>query len=86
MTDPSSPEESSLSPEQCRAARGFLGWRMEDLANRSGITRNTIQNFETGKHAPQPGTLTALRACFEAAGLRFAADAVEETVARRRTE
>lgn len=84
-TDATDDGANAISPDQCRAARGFLGWSLEETAQRSGVNRNTIHNFESGKRAPHPGTITALRACFEAAGLRFAANAVEETVARRRS-
>ncbi len=37
-----------LSPAQCRAARGFLGWDVYDLADASGLEVDDICSFEAG--------------------------------------
>lgn len=52
-------------------ARAALNWSLQTLANASGVHRNTISNFETGKFAGDPATLTAMRAALEAAGVEF---------------
>lgn len=61
----------SLTPEQCRAARGLLNWTQTDLAKASGITRHTITRFEGNKHVPHPANRALLREVFEAAGVAF---------------
>ena len=44
---------------------------MKDLAERSGVSANTIDRFENGRSAPIPANLKALRQAFEAAGCEF---------------
>ncbi len=39
-----------LEPAQCRAARGLLDWTQEQLAERAGVSRSTVRDFEAGKH------------------------------------
>ena len=52
-------------------ARAALGWNMKDLAERSGMSANTIDRFENGRNVPIPATLKALLLAFEAAGVSF---------------
>jgi transcriptional regulator with XRE-family HTH domain len=52
-------------------ARAALGWGMKDLAERAGVSANTIDRFENGRAAPIPANLKALRQAFEDAGVRF---------------
>ena len=40
----------NLLPEQCRAARGLLDWTQEQLAERAGIARSTVRDFECRRH------------------------------------
>jgi transcriptional regulator with XRE-family HTH domain len=44
---------------------------MKDLAEKSGVSANTIDRFENGRAAPIPANLKALRQAFEEAGVRF---------------
>ena len=60
-----------LTATQCKMARAALGWNMKDLAERSGVSANTIDRFENGRAAPIPANLKALRSAFEAAGVKF---------------
>src|SRR6478752_5680267 len=39
-----------LLPEQCRAARGLLDWTQEQLAERAGVARSTVRDFECRRH------------------------------------
>ncbi|MCQ1800100.1 helix-turn-helix transcriptional regulator, partial [Neorhizobium galegae] len=39
-----------LTPALCRAARGFLDWTQTDLADRSGVSRSTIRDYEGSRH------------------------------------
>jgi len=40
----------NLLPEQCRAARGLLDWTQEQLAERAGVARSTVRDFECRRH------------------------------------
>jgi transcriptional regulator with XRE-family HTH domain len=60
-----------ITREQVRAARGFAGWSIKDLASRSGAAVMTISKFETGAAAPTLDTLLKLQGAFEAAGIDF---------------
>ena len=60
-----------ITPAQCRAARGLLDWKQEDLAKRSTVGLNTIRKFERGKTNPHNSTLIVLRQTFEAHGVGF---------------
>ena len=55
-----------LTATQCKMAREAIRWRMEDLAKASGVSANTIADFEYGRNMPIPATLVALRQAFEA--------------------
>ncbi|NIA68983.1 helix-turn-helix transcriptional regulator [Pelagibius litoralis] len=61
----------SLTLEQCRAGRALLNWSQPNLAEATGLTRETIANFETGAHTPHPNNRAALRAALENAGVIF---------------
>ena len=60
-----------ITPQQCRAARSLLGWKQDDLAERSSIGLNTIRRFETEKSSPHKSTLIVLQLAFENAGVEF---------------
>ncbi len=65
------PTKGILTAGQCRAARGFLDWTQEELADRAVVSRGTIRDFEKGRHVLHRSTETLLIAAFVAAGLRF---------------
>ncbi len=60
-----------LSPEQCRAARAWLGWPQDELAKRAKVGLSTLKDFEGGKRAPMRNNLEAIRAVLEGAGIQF---------------
>jgi predicted transcriptional regulator len=60
-----------LSPEQCRAARAWLGWPQDELAKRAKVGLSTLKDFEGGKRAPMRNNLEAIRTALENAGIRF---------------
>lgn len=60
-----------LFPEQCRAARGWLGWSQEELSRRAKVGQSTLKDFEGGKRTPMRNNLEAIRAALEAAGVRM---------------
>jgi len=61
-----------LSPEQCRAARAWLGWPQDELAKRAKVGLSTLKDFEGGKRAPMRNNLDAIQHALEAAGVRLA--------------
>jgi transcriptional regulator with XRE-family HTH domain len=58
-----------LSPEQCRAARGWLGWSQDELAKRASVSISTVKDFERGARVPIENNLTAIQRAIEAAGM-----------------
>ena len=60
-----------LSPGQCRAARGFLRWSLQELSERAGVAVPTISRFENEHSAPTRATLAVLQRAFEDAGIEF---------------
>ncbi|MHC2107061.1 helix-turn-helix domain-containing protein [Methylobacterium sp. CM6246] len=59
-----------MNPAQMRMARAALGWGVRDLAEKAGITANTVTRIENGADAKQ-STIEAMRSAFEAAGIEF---------------
>ena len=51
-------------------ARAALGWGVRELANRAGVTANTVTRIENGADAKQ-STMNALQGALEAAGVEF---------------
>jgi transcriptional regulator with XRE-family HTH domain len=61
----------SISPAQCRGARGLLGWSQSDLSEASKTATKTIADFERGARAPYLRTLEDVRRALEKAGIEF---------------
>lgn len=64
-----------MSPEQSRAARGWLGWSQKDLADRASVGLSTVKDFESGSRTPIANNLTAIQRAVEEAGIALMADA-----------
>ncbi len=62
---------SVVTREQCRAARGLLGWTIEELSSRSSVSATAINKFEIGAHKTRAGTIKLIRIAFEEAGVEF---------------
>jgi ribosome-binding protein aMBF1 (putative translation factor) len=58
-----------VTPEQSRAARGWLGWSQAELARRSSVSVGTIKSFEGRQKTPLTNNLAAMRRAIEAAGI-----------------
>lgn len=59
-----------VTSAQIRAARGLLNWTVRDLAEKSGVHRNTVTRIETDATAPGYSQ-AAIRSALEAAGVEF---------------
>jgi transcriptional regulator with XRE-family HTH domain len=60
-----------ITPEQCRAGRGLLGWSQQELADAAGVGVVTVHQLEAGKSEPRRATLLVVRRAFEKAGVEF---------------
>ncbi len=61
--------DTPLAPATCRAGRALLGLSQTELAERAGVARLTVADFERSARTPTATTLTAIRAALEAAGI-----------------
>jgi len=59
----------SLTPELSRAARAFLGWSQDLLAEKAGVGVSTVRDFERGVRVPIKQNLLALERAFSGAGV-----------------
>ena len=55
---------------QLRMARAAIGWGVRELAEKAGVTANTVTRIENGADAKQ-STIGALQRALEAAGIEF---------------
>ncbi|MGB0719433.1 MAG: helix-turn-helix transcriptional regulator [Bdellovibrionales bacterium] len=60
-----------ITPNQCRAARGLLNWSQPDLAQRCGMHKQTISNFEAERSTPSNTSLELMTRTLENAGIEF---------------
>jgi DNA-binding XRE family transcriptional regulator len=60
-----------VTSAQVRMARAALDWTVRDLAEATGLHRNTITNIEVGRYAGDPATLATIAKVFAAAGVQF---------------
>jgi transcriptional regulator with XRE-family HTH domain len=52
-------------------ARAALNWTVRDLAEATGLHRNTITNIEVGRYAGDATTLATIEAVLSRAGVEF---------------
>lgn len=60
-----------VTPPQCRAARGLVGWSQQDLADHAGVGIVTVRQLEAGVHTPRRATLEVVGRALETAGVEF---------------
>jgi ribosome-binding protein aMBF1 (putative translation factor) len=65
---------SHISPEQSRAARAWLDWSQEDLAQKAQVSMSTVRDFEKGRRTPIANNLGAMQAALEKAGITLVFD------------
>jgi transcriptional regulator with XRE-family HTH domain len=59
-----------MKPIQLRMARAAIGWGVRELAEKAGVTANTVTRIENGSDARQ-STMDSLQQALEAAGVDF---------------
>jgi len=60
-----------VTPAQCRAARGLLGWSQQRLADQAGVGIMTVHQLEKEGSQPRRATLDVVRRALEAGGVDF---------------
>lgn len=58
-----------ITPEQCRAARGWLDWSQEELAQKANVALSTVRDFEKRRREPIANNIAAIEAVLEKAGV-----------------
>ena len=64
-----------FTPSVCARARRALGWSVDTLAKESDLNLQTVTNFEANVTTPHLGTVEALKATLEDAGVTFLSEA-----------
>jgi ribosome-binding protein aMBF1 (putative translation factor) len=64
-----------ITPEQSRAARGWLDWSQATLAGKASVSLSTIRDFEKGRRIPIGNNLAAIENAIRAAGIDLVHDA-----------
>ena len=72
-----------LAVVHVKAARGLLEWTVADLAEKSGVSPDTIHKWENRKAKPRQSTRDAIQKAFEDVGIEFS-NGGEPGVKRRR--
>src|SRR3954447_14801515 len=67
-------QAGGMTPEQSRAARGWLGWSQNELARQSNVALRTVAAFERGTQIPRPNNIAAIQRAIELAGVRLLFD------------
>jgi predicted transcriptional regulator len=72
-----------MSPEQLRAARNWLGWTQQELANLAKVGLSTIKDFESGKRTPIANNAAAIKSALESGGISFQDNAIIGPIATK---
>ena len=65
-----------ISSRQINAARALLGWKGQDLADKSGVGVATLRRYEAQDGIPNANkfVIKAIKTCLEEAGIIFSGD------------
>jgi transcriptional regulator with XRE-family HTH domain len=67
-------QQSMVTPAQLRAARALVDWSREELADKSGVSSETVKRFEFRGSNPKLTTVLAWRRTLQRAGVEFIDD------------
>jgi DNA-binding transcriptional regulator YiaG len=59
-----------------KSARALLGWSTQDVADKTGISRATIMDFESGRGSMTQERVAEITQVFEDAGIKFLRDGI----------
>jgi predicted transcriptional regulator len=65
---------SIIFAAKIRAARGLLNWSQGELAERAGVSKQSVTRIEIGTTDPRFSTMTALNEAIRSAGVEMAED------------
>jgi transcriptional regulator with XRE-family HTH domain len=60
-----------MKPALCRAARALVGWSQEELARRSGLSSQTVIDFELQRRVVAPESIAKMQRALEKAGVEL---------------
>ena len=60
-----------VTPREVRAARVFLGWSRQKLADKAVVSLNSVIRIEQAVVDPRVTTISAIRRVLERAGIEF---------------
>src|SRR3954449_8514844 len=63
-----------MSPQQSRAARGWLGWSQDEFAKQANVALRTIASFERGEIMPRRNNIAAMQHVIESEGIELLFD------------
>ena len=63
--------ENILNRGLCRAARALLNLSQQQLAERAGLSKKTLADYERGATMPQARTVRDLEVALQDAGIEF---------------
>ena len=66
---------SIIFPAKIRAARGLLNWSQGKLAERAGLSKQSVTRIENGTMDPRFSTITALYQAIRSADVELGDDA-----------
>jgi len=68
-----------ISSRQIKAARALLGWKGQDLADKSGVGVATLRRYEAQEGIPNANAfvIKAIKDCLEGEGIVFSGDPVK---------
>jgi hypothetical protein len=64
-------EYSFVTPQHIRAARGWLGWNLHQMQEKSGLALDTVSRYERGAKKVLPETVAIMARTFQRAGVEL---------------